>query len=80
MFQVDLDAPDIQIEHSIKLNCSKFGRIRSIRIHRSPSAFAVIQMTENEQARELTSKFGGSAIGSYALVHLKRVHDHIAVA
>lgn len=73
MLQVDLNAPDFRIEQSIKQNCSKLGRVRLVRIHRSPTPFALIDMASAGQTDELTSRFGGSAFGTRALVHLKQI-------
>lgn len=75
MLQVDLDAPDFEIEQSIRQDCSKIGRVRVITIHRSPIPFALIHMATSEQTYELTSRFGGSAFGTCALVHLKQMRD-----
>jgi len=73
MLQVDLDVPDFHIEQFIKKSCSEVGRVTSVRIHRSPSPFALIDMARREQTHALTSRFGGSAFGTCALVHLEPV-------
>jgi hypothetical protein len=73
MLQVELDVPDFDIEQFIKQCCSRLGRVTSVKIHRSPCPFALIGMARREQARELTSRFGGSAFGTCALIHLEPV-------
>ena len=73
ILQVDLDAPDFQIEQSIKKNCSKLGLVRLVKVHRSPAPFALIHMTTGEQSKELSARFGGSAFGTCALVHLEQM-------
>ncbi len=79
MLQVNLTFPDFHNEQIIRLSCSEFGHVRSIKIHRSPSTHAVIQMEDNAQANELVSQFGGLAIGNYARVPLKQMSE-IAIA
>jgi len=80
MLQVNLAFPDFHNDQIIRLSCSQLGHVRSIKIQRSPSAFAVIQLADNTQANELVSRFGGSAIGNYALVHLKQMSDNAIAA
>lgn len=72
MLQVDLDAPDFQVERSIKKNCSKLGRVRLVKIQRSPAPFALIHMATDKQSDDLSSRFGGSTFGTCALVHLEQ--------
>ncbi len=79
MIQVDLGAPDFQIEQSIKQDCSKLGSVRLVRVHRSPAPFALIHMVTGEQTYELASLFGGSTFGTCALVHLKQMSGNAAV-
>jgi hypothetical protein len=73
MLQVDLTTPDSRVEQYIKQSCSKLGGVRLVRVHRSPTPFALIHMTTDQQNRELTSRFGGSVFGNCALVHLKQM-------
>ena len=73
MLQVDLDIPDLQIEQSIKQNCSQLGSVRLVKIHRSSTPFALIHMATGKQTHELTSRFGGSVFGTCALIHLKQM-------
>lgn len=72
MLQVDLDGPDHEIEKMVAENCSELGRVTSVKIHRSPSAFALVEMSKREQTYELAAKYGGSAFGTCALVHLEQ--------
>jgi len=76
MLQVDLDVPDFHIEQFIRQSCSQVGRVTSVRIHRSPCPFALIDMARREQTHELTSRFGGSVFGTCALVHLEPVTNN----
>ena len=70
MLQVDLNDPDYQIAQFIKVSCLAFGRAKSVKIHRSPVPFALIEMLSREQTFELATRYGGSTFGTCALVHL----------
>ena len=72
MLEVDLDGPDAVVERSITESCAKYGRVASVKVHREPSAFALIEMTQREQTYEIAAQYGGSAFGTSALVHLKQ--------
>ena len=70
MLEVDLDSPDIIVERLITESCSVYGRVASVKVHREPSPFALIEMSRREQTYEVATRFGGSAFGNSALVHL----------
>ena len=70
MLEVDLESSDPMVERSITESCSVFGRVTSVKVHREPSAFALIEMSQREQTFEVAAQYGGSAFGTSALVHL----------
>ena len=70
MLQVDLNVPDQTLAQTIKEQISTFGKVLSVNIHRLPSPFALIEMSQHVQTMELASRFGGSAFGTSALIHL----------
>ena len=70
MLEVDLDSPDLNVERSITESCSVYGRVASVKVHRQPSPFALIEMSKREQTYEVAAQYGGSAFGTSALVHL----------
>ncbi len=72
MLEVDLDAPDLTLELSIAKTCAAFGRVVSVKVHRKPSPFALVEMAQREQAYEVAAAYGGSGFGTSALVHLVR--------
>ena len=72
ILQVDLNLPDHQIERVVAEHCSALGRVISVKVHRSPSVFALIEMAKREQTYKLVSKFGGSTFGTSALIHLEQ--------
>ena len=73
MLQVDLDDPDYEIAQYIKDICSPIGRVTSVKVHRSPVPFALLEMSRREQTYELAARFGGSTFGTCALIHLEQL-------
>jgi hypothetical protein len=71
MLHLDLNDLDYQIMQFIKDICRAIGRVKSVRVHRSPVPFALIEMASREQTFELAARFGGSYFGTCALVHLE---------
>ena len=72
MLQVDLKKSDQELSKEIAIRCSGLGVVKSVKIHREPSAFALIEMATHMQTLELAGQYGGSAFGSSALVHLEQ--------
>ena len=70
MLEVDLESNDMVVERSITESCSVYGRVASVKVHRQPSPFALIEMSKREQTYEVAAQYGGSAFGTSALVHL----------
>ena len=70
MLEVDLDSADTVVARSITESCSVYGRVASVKVHREPSPFALIEMSRREQTYEVAAQYGGSAFGTAALVHL----------
>ena len=70
MLEVDLEDPDKNVERSITESCAKYGRVTSVKVHRDPSPFALIEMSQREQTYQVAATYGGSAFGTSALVHL----------
>ncbi len=70
MLEVDFNEPNPRLKRSIMDTCAAFGPVRSVKVHRQQSPFAVIEMTDPAQTIELAGKFGGSTFGTSALIHL----------
>lgn len=70
MLEVDFNEPDPRLKRSIMETCAAFGPVRSVKVHRKHSPFAVIEMSDRAQTFELAGKFGGSTFGTSALIHL----------
>ena len=43
----------------------------SVRVHRLPIPFALVEMSGGEESADLATRFGGSTFGALALVHLE---------
>jgi hypothetical protein len=71
MLQVDLKATDQKVRQIIVEKCTKFGRVKSVKLHRTPTAFALVEMSTRDQTNELAAKYGGSVFGTCALIHLE---------
>jgi hypothetical protein len=73
MLQVDLqDLSDYRLTQLISEKCSEFGAVKSIKICRVPSPFVMVEMATHQQTYELAIRYGGSAFGSCALIHLEQ--------
>ena len=75
MLEVDLQEPDREIGEMVAQRCASFGRVTSVKIHRTPSAFALVEMTTRDQTNELAANLGGSVFGTCALIHLEQKTD-----
>ncbi len=73
MLEVDLEAHDQTVGQVVATNCGRFGRVASVKLHRNPSAFALVEMTTREQTQELAANYGGSVFGTCALIHLNQI-------
>ena len=72
MLQVDLKKSDAELSEYVKLRCSGFGTVRSVTIHREPSAFSLVEIANHTQALEVAGHYGGSMFGTSVLVHLEQ--------
>jgi RNA recognition motif. (a.k.a. RRM, RBD, or RNP domain) len=72
VLQVDLARSDAELAEILKQRCAGFGDVRSVKIHRSPTNFALVEMATHYQTLEVAAQYGGSAFGSCALVHLEQ--------
>lgn len=71
MLQADLNAHDYHVTRAVGESCARFGSIVSVRVHRKPAPFALIEMANREHAFELAFQFGGSMFGNSVLIHLE---------
>lgn len=72
MLEVDLSATDSEVGQSVAQTCAQFGGVTSVKVHRNPSAFALVEMNTREQTSELAANYGGSTFGTCALLHLQQ--------
>ena len=72
MLQVDLKETDAKIAKVVTDHCSPYGKVVSVKIHRSQSPFAMVDMANRMQTYEIAAQFGGSTIGTSALINLEQ--------
>jgi len=72
VLQVDLALNDRELQQLVTALCASFGVVRSVKIHRSPSPFAMVEMASHQATMEIAAQYGGSAFGTAALVHLEQ--------
>ncbi len=71
MLKADLNDHDYYVVRAVSLASARFGAVKSVRVHRKPAPFALVEMASREQAYELAAQFGGSMFGASVLVHLE---------
>ena len=72
MLQVDLALNDRELQQLVAALCASFGVVRSVKIHRTPTPFALVEMANHMATMEIAAQYGGSAFGTAALVHLEQ--------
>lgn len=69
---MDLSKTDWELTQLIAARCSAFGLVKSVKLERQPTPFALIEMSTHHEMLELAAEYGGSAFGNCALVHLEQ--------
>ena len=72
VLQVDLSETDRELTRFITMRCSNFGMVKSVKLEREPTPFALVEMSTHLEMLELAAEFGGTAFGSSALIHLEQ--------
>ena len=70
MLRIDLGAHDRDIGEIVARSCAQFGTILSVRFHRTPSPFALVEMKTRDETNQLAFEYGGSVFGNSVLIHL----------
>jgi hypothetical protein len=73
MLAADLNAHDYHVARAVTQACAHYGRVASVRVHRKPEPFALVEMADREHAYELAFRLGGSMFGNCVLIHLEPV-------
>jgi hypothetical protein len=71
MLKVDLGTHDYALAGAVAQECTRIGPVKSVRVHRDPAPFALIEMVRREHAYEVAFQFGGSMFGNSVLIHLE---------
>jgi hypothetical protein len=72
VLQLDLRETDVLVEWTIAKICEQFGKVISVKLHRAPTVFALIEMSTQAQTFELVARLGGSTFGVKAIVHVQQ--------
>ena len=72
VLEVDLSKTDRELTQFITMRCSNFGTVRSVKLERKPTPFALVEMSTHLEMLELAAEFGGTAFGTAALIHLEQ--------
>jgi hypothetical protein len=59
MLEVDLDDTGALVEQSVTWSCSMYARVASVKVHRDPSPFALIEMSRRGQTYEVAAQTRG---------------------
>ena len=72
VLHVDLKKTDRELSRDITARCSSFGVVRSVKVHRDPTTFALIKMVSHDDTLKLTGQYGVSTYHNVALVPLEQ--------
>ena len=71
MLQVDLRQSAQELSRFITARCSDFGTVKSVKIHRSPKPFALVEMASLYEALELAAHYERTSFGACVLLYLE---------
>jgi hypothetical protein len=72
MIFVDFKRTDQELSQDISNQCSEFGVVNSVKIHRGPKQFAIVEMATHEAALNLSAHFRRTSIGNGVLIYLEQ--------
>ena len=72
MLQIDLTKTDLELDRLITACCSVAGNVKSVKIHRRPTPFALVEMSTHDETCSLAKQYGRPSFGQCVLVHLKQ--------
>ena len=58
--QVDLTKTDREICQVIGTRCADFGIVKSVKLQRTPTPYALVEMSTHQEMLELAAEYGGS--------------------
>ena len=70
MLEVDLKKSDAELAKIVSAYCAAFGKVVSVKIHHEPKPFALVEMSNHQEALKLAAHFGRTAFGQCVLVYL----------
>ncbi len=72
MLHIDLTKSDRELSILIASRCSEFGTVKSIKIHRRPTPFALVEMSTQDEVLELAAYYDRTVFGTTVLLHLEQ--------
>ncbi len=70
MLQVDPAMSDDELSVIVTQSCINIGIVRSVKIHRQPKFFALVDMATPDDSKKLAAQFGRAPIGTGVLLPL----------
>jgi hypothetical protein len=74
MLQIDLHMSDCELSLVIAAHCALAGTVRSVKIHRQPKPFALVDMATQDETLALAAQNGRPAFGNSVLFPLEPAH------
>ena len=72
MIRVDLTKTDQELSQDIAKQCSDFGVVNSVKIHRGLKQFAIVEMVTHDAALNLSEHYRRTSIGNGVLIYLEQ--------
>ena len=69
--RVDLTKCDREISQIVFARCSSSSIVRSVKIHRQPRPFALVELSNQQEANKLGAQYGRSPINDCVLIYLR---------
>ena len=73
MVRIDLTLSDSELSIVVASLCCEFGTVKSVKIHRRPMPFAIVEMSTLEETLELAARFDRTVFGNSVLLHLEQL-------
>ena len=70
MLQVDPTLSDHELSLLVAKRCAAAGKVLSVKIHRRPRLFALVDMATDDATCQLAAQVGRPPIGTAVVVHL----------
>ncbi len=72
MLHIDLTMSDREVSLFVAVHCAELGTVKSVKIHRQPKPFALVDMATHDESQRLAAQTGRPAFGTCVLFHLEQ--------